>query len=303
MFGGSYKFEWMAKNTVEVYGLVSLDKTRAKTAATAAVTANSGTGAAYCATAGGNCADTNEYFIGASFFGLQGPFTYRLEGAYQGGTARENTAATAALGNTAGDIDRSAGMIVAGVSYALVPELALNLDGGWASGDDSLNNTFSNFAPVYGLFGPTQLLNEGFPYGNTSPGQFGQNVTNRAYQGTTIGTSDMDLFFSTDNAGNRFSPGLIYAKPGVKWVPVKQLTVNGDVGLLWAAAAPSGVSSYMGTELDLRASWQAYKNLVTNFYFSYLVAGDFFDRTTVAAPNVANVTDPWFARVEFILTF
>jgi hypothetical protein len=115
----------------------------------------------------------------------------------------------------------------------------------------------------------------------------------------------MDLFFSTDNAGNRFSPGLIYAKPGVKWVPVKQLTINGDVGLLWAAAAPSGVSSYMGTELDLKAAWQAYKNLVVNFYFGYLIAGDFFDRSGPGAPPATgfNVTDPWFSTVEFILTF
>jgi hypothetical protein len=59
----------------------------------------------------------------------------------------------------------------------------------------------------------------------------------------------------------------------------------------------------MGTELDLKAAWQAYKNLVVNFYFGYLIAGGFFDRTTVAAPNVANVTDPWFSTIEFILTF
>jgi hypothetical protein len=296
MVGGSYKFEWMAKNTVEVYGLVSLDKTRAKTIATAATPG-------ICAGAGGTCLDTNEYYIGASFFGLQGPFTYRLEGAYAGGTARENVAANAALGTSAGDIDRSAGMVVAGVSYALVPELALNLDGGWATGDDSLNNTFSNFAGIYGIFQPTLMLTEGNPYGNTAPSQFGQNVTNRALFNTTIGTSDMDLFFSTDNAGNRFSPGLIYVKPGVKWVPVKQLTINGDVGLLWAAATPSGVDSYMGTEFDLKAAYQVYKNLVTNFYFGYLFAGEFFDRPVVAAPNVANVTDPWFSTIEFILTF
>jgi hypothetical protein len=208
------------------------------------------------------------------------------------------------LGNSAGDIDRSAGMIVGGVSYALVPELALNLDGGWASGDDSPgDNTYSNFASIYGLFQPTLLFSEGNPYGNTAPAQFGQNTTNRAIFGTTMGTADLDLFTTPDDTGARFSPGMLYAKPGVKWVPVKQLSINGDVGLLWAAATGAGVDSYIGTEFDLKAAYQVYKNLVTNFYFGYLFAGEFFDRPVVAAPNVANVTDPWFARVEFVFTF
>ena len=293
IFGGSYKFEWMARNGVEVYGLVSNDKVRAK-----------GQTAYSCAGAPGDCAQTNEYFLGANFFGVQGPFTYRLEGAYQGGTARKNVAATAALGNAAGDIDRSAGMIAGGVSYALVPELALNLDGGFASGDDNpADNTSSNFASIYGLFQPTLLFSEGNPYGNTQAAQFGNNTTNRAIFGTTFGTSDLDLNAMLDNNSSRFSPGMFYVKPGVKWVPVKQLTINGDVALLWAAVSPDGVDSYIGTELDLKAAWQVYKNLVTNFYFGYLIAGSYFDRPVVAAPNVANVTDPWMARVEFIFTF
>jgi hypothetical protein len=297
VIGGSYKFEWMARNTVELYGLASFDKTRAKTLAIANT-------AGICTGAAGDCAQTSEYFMGASFFGVQGPFTYRVEGAYQGGTARKNVAATAALGNSAGDIDRSAGMIVGGVSYALVPELALNLDGGWASGDDSpSDSTFSNFASIYGAFQPTLLFNEGTPYGNTAPAQFGQNTTNRAIFGTTFGTSDMDLFTTTDDSGSRFSPGMLYVKPGVKWVPLKQLTINGDVGLLWTAATPSGVDSYIGTEFDIKAAYQVYKNLVVNWYFGYLLAGGYFDRSVVTAPNVANVTDPWFSTIEFILTF
>jgi len=297
MLGGSYKFEWSARNGVEIYGLYSLDKTRAKNLAIAATPG-------ICTGAPGDCAQTQEYYIGANFFGVQGPFTYRLEGAYQGGIARKNVAATAALGNPAGDIDRSAGMVVGGLSYALVPELALNLDGGWASGDDNpSDNEFNNFAGIYGFFQPTLLFAEGNPFGNTANAQFGQNTTNRAIFGTTMGTADMDFAVTTDNNGNRFSPGMLYAKPGVKWVPVKQLTINADVGLLWAAVAPGGVDSYIGTEADLKAAYQVYKNLVTNFYFGYLFAGSYFDRPVVAAPNVANVTDPWFARVEFIFTF
>ena len=305
VYGGSYKFEWMTRNTVEIYGLASHDKTRARSIAAGTPTV-AGATAGICAGAPGDCAQTNEWFAGASFFGVQGPFTYRLEGAYQGGTARKNVAATAALGNPAGDIDRSAGMIVAGVSYALVPQLALNLDGGWASGDDSpSDNTFSNFASIYGVFQPTLLFNEGTPYGNTAPAQFGQNPTNRAIFGTTMGTSDMDLFVTTDNAGARFSPGMIYVKPGVKWVPFKQLTINGDVGLLWAAATGAGVDSYIGTEADIKAAYQVYKNLVVNWYFGYLFAGGFFDRTgPLPAPATGfNVTDPWFSTIEFILTF
>jgi len=128
MFGGSYKFEWSARNGVEVYGLYSLDKQRAKTIALAATPG-------ICTGAPGDCEQTEEYYIGANFFGVQGPFTYRLEGAYQGGTARKNVNANAA--SAAGDVDRSAGMVVGGVSYALVPELALNLDGGYASLDNA----------------------------------------------------------------------------------------------------------------------------------------------------------------------
>ncbi|MGH7409833.1 MAG: hypothetical protein ACREJ6_02050, partial [Candidatus Methylomirabilis sp.] len=296
MLGGSYKFEWSARNGVELYGLVSLDKTRAKTLAIVGTPGICG-----AVPAGTDCAQTQEYYIGANFFGVQGPFTYRLEGAYEGGTARKNVNANAALGTSAGDIDRSAGMVVGGVSYALVPELALNLDGGWASGDDSLDNTYSNFEGIYGFFQPTLLFAEGNPFGTTVNAQFGQNTTNRAIFGTTMGTADIDLSaaMTTDNNGNRFAPGMFYAKPGVKWVPVKQLTVNGDVGLLWAAVAPGGVDSYIGTEVDLKAAWQVYKNLVVNTYFAYMFAGEFFDRPVANA----NVTDPWFARVEFIFTF
>jgi hypothetical protein len=289
VFGGSYKFEWMARNSVEVYGLLSNDKLRAK-----AATAYS------CAGASGDCAQTNEYFLGAAFFGVQGPFTYRLEGAYQGGTARKNVAATAALGNSAGDIDRSAGFVAGGVSYALVPELALNLDGGYASGDDNAaDNTHSNFASVYGFFQPTNLFFEGTAFGNTSAAQIGNNATNRAFFNTTLGTADLDLSAMTDNNGARFSPGMIYAKPGVKWVPHKQLTINGDVALLWAAVTGAGVDSYIGTELDLKAAWAVYKNLNVNWYFGYLLAGEYFDRPVANA----NVDDPWFSTVEFVLTF
>jgi hypothetical protein len=291
IYGGSYKFEWTARNSVEVYGLVSNDKVRAK-----------GATAYSCAGAPGDCAQTSEYFLGASFFGVQGPFTYRAEGAYQGGTARKNVAATAGLNTAAGDIERSAGMVVGGVSYALVPELALNLDGGWASGDDSPgDNTSSNFASIYGFFQPTLLFAEGTPYGNTSAAQFGNNTTNRAIFGTTMGTSDLDLNATLDNNGARFSPGMLYVKPGVKWVPHKQLSINGDVGLLWAAVAPGGVDSYIGTEFDVKAVWSVYKNLVVNWYIGYLLAGGYFDGPAGQVGH--NVTDPWLSTIEFILTF
>jgi len=291
MFGGSYKFEWMTRNTVELYGLLSNDKTRAKTAAIA-------NQAGICTGAPGDCAEANEWFAGASFFGVQGPLTYRLEGAYQGGTARKNVNANAA--SAAGDVERSAFFVAGGLSYALVPELSLNLDGGYASGDDNpADNDFNNFASIYGLFQPTLLFTEGNPYGNTSAAQFGQNTTNRAIFGTTLGTSDADLNTMTDNNGARFSPGMLYVKPGVKWVPFKQLTINGDVGLLWAATSPGGVSSYIGTEADLLVSWQVYKNLVVNGYFAWLFAGEYFDRPVAGA----NVDDPWLGRIEFILTF
>jgi len=309
VLGGSYKFEWSARNAVELYGLLSYDKTRAKTA----IAANAGTAAGgnTCATStSGHCGQTKEFFVGANFFGVQGPFTYRLEGAYQGGIAREGVVNTFAGNATTADIDREAFMIAGGVSYALVPELALNLDGGWASGDDSPgDNTYSNFASIYGLFQPTLLFSEGNPYGNTSPSQFGNNTTNRAIFGTTMGTADLDLFTTLDDNGNRFSPGMFYVKPGVKWVPVKQLSINGDVGLLWAAVNPAG-DTYIGTEFDVKAAYQVYKNLVVNWYFGYLLAGNFFDTGGAlragqvgGATTAFNVTDPWFSTIEFILTF
>lgn len=310
VFGGSYKFEWMTRNAVEIYGLYSQDKARA----IAGIAANPGTlagGNTCVGSTNGHCGQTSEFFLGANFFGVQGPFTYRLEGAYQGGTAREGVVNTFGGNTTTADIDRSAGMIVGGVSYALVPELSLNFDGGWASGDDSPgDNTYSNFASIYGLFQPTLLFSEGNPYGNTSAAQFGNNATNRAIFGTTMGTSDLDLNTSLDDNGNRFSPGMFYVKPGVKWVPVKQLSINGDVGLLWATAPGAGVSSYIGTEFDIKAVYQVYKNLVVNWYFGYMLAGGYFDTggalraTQVGGATTAfNVTDPWLSTIEFILTF
>jgi len=316
LFGGSYKFEWMARNTVELYGMVSQDKSRAANfirlnpgnttgggSSCGAAASGTATGVATSAI-GGDCGFTNEFYAGASFFGVQGPFTYRAEGAYQGGTARKNVINT--LSGVQGDIDREAFMIVGGVSYALVPELSLNLDGGWASGDDSPgDNTYSNFASVYGLFQPTLLFSEGNPYGNTAAAQFGNQATNRSIFGTTFGTQDLDLATNAaatlDNNGQRFSPGMFYAKPGVKWVPFKQLTINGDVGLLWAAVSPGGVSSYIGTEADIKAAWQVYKNLVVNWYFAYLFAGGYFDGPAGQVGH--NVDDPWLSTIEFILTF
>jgi hypothetical protein len=311
IYGGSYKFEWMARNGVEIYGLLSNDKIRVPAQSAYACPGVAPAEAAANNPSPGDCRQTSEYFIGANFFGVQGPFTYRLEGAYQGGTARKNVAATAALGTPAGDIDRRAGFVAGGVSYALVPQLALNLDGGWASGDDDpTDDTHTNFASIYGPFQPTLLFTEGTPFGNTAAAQIGNNPTNRAFVNTTLGTSDLDLTPSIDDNRARFSPGMFYAKPGVKWVPVKQLTINGDVALLWAAVSPGGVDSYIGTEVDIKAAWQVYKNLVVNWYFGYLFAGGFFDTggalraAQVGGPSTAhNVDDPWFSTIEFILTF
>jgi hypothetical protein len=94
---------------------------------------------------------------------------------------------------------------------------------------------------------------------------------------------------------------MIYVKPGVKWVPHKQLSINGDVGLLWAAVAPGGVDSYIGTEFDVKAVWSVYKNLVVNWYIGYLLAGGYFDGPAGQVGH--NVTDPWLSTIEFILTF
>jgi hypothetical protein len=101
---------------------------------------------------------------------------------------------------------------------------------------------------------------------------------------------------------------MFYLKPGVKWVPLKQVTVNGDVALLWAAVSPGGVDSYIGTELDIKVGWQVYKNLVVNGYFAYMFAGGYFDTggalgATQVGVNDNDVSDPWFGRVEMILSF
>jgi len=298
IYGGNIKYWLLPKNSIELYGFLSNDKTRAKTLSIANTPG-------ICTGAPGDCADTSEYFIGLAFFGAtqNDIFTYRLEGAYQGGIARKSVSPTAALGNAAGDIDRSAFMIAGGVGFGIIPGVVtLKLDAGYASGDDNVaDNEFNNFASIYGLGQPTLMFQEGNPFGNTSSAQFGNNTTNRAYNVTTLGTADADLAFSTTDTGTRFSPGLLYFKPGVKWVPLKQVSITGDVGVMWAPSTPSSVDSFMGIEPDILISWQVYKNLVVNGYFGYLFTGDFFDSARAGVAN--NTDDPWFGRLEFILTF
>jgi hypothetical protein len=278
-----YKFEVAPKQTLEVYGIASQDRGLAGLATTAPI-------------AGGTVV-ANEFWVGGAYTGAIGPVALRFEGAYQGGTARED-----ALG---GDIDRSAGMLWADATYKIIPEWSVGIDVSYATGDDDpTDKDFNNFVGPLASFAtsPTRVWTDsGFFNGNRTARGIGNATTNRVYRFWGRGTLDSDVAPSTANDGTTaFSPGLLETKFHTQYAFNPKVTGFLDVIPAWADKNPGGSGKYIGTEIDAKVAYKPYPNVVMNGYVGYFLPGDFFDN-----PGLANNVkdDAIVFRAEAVVTF
>jgi hypothetical protein len=286
----AYKFEVAPKHTLEVYGIASQDKGIAGITTTAATNTTGPT--------------AEEFWGGGAYSGAFGPVALRAEGAYQGGTARNDAAG--------GDIDRKAGFVWIDATYKVIPEWSLGIDISYATGDDNPNDQdFSNFVSPLASFttSPTRVWTDsGFFNGNRSARFIGNNTTNRFYNFWGRGTSDSDLTAGAaiDNNNNLFSPGLIELKFHTKYAFNPEVTGFLNIIPTWADKNPTGISKYMGTEIDLKVAYKPYPNIVTNMYFGYFIVGDFFKQEGARAATTGTAKDPDDAlvfRAEAVVTF
>ena len=286
-----YKFEVAPKQTLEIYGILSQDRGLGGLVTTPGL----GTGAP--------APVANEFWAGGAYTGAIGPVALRAEGAYQGGTARENAGAGPA-NTVGGDVDRSAGFIWGDATYKIIPEWSVGLGVSYATGDDNPNDTsFNNFVGPLASFAtsPTRTWTDsGFFNGNRTARALGNATTNRAYNFWGRGTIDADVIPSTANDGTTiFSPGLLEVQFHTQYAFNPKVTGFLEVIPTWADKNPGGSSNYMGTEIDARVAYKPYPNIVMNGYFGYFITGDFFDT------NLANnVTDNAIVfRAEAVATF
>lgn len=287
-----YKFEVAPKQTLEIYGILGQDRGINDIAATASTN-----------TAG---VIANEFWVGAAYTGAIGPVALQAEGAYQGGTARENAAG--GIASAPGDVDRSAFFIWGDATYKIIPEWSVGVDVSYATGDDDPNDTdFNNFVGPLASFAtsPTRTWTDsGFFNGNRTARAIGNIATNRAFNFWGRGTIDADVVPSVGNGLALFSPGLLEVKFHTQYAFTPKVTGFLDVIPTWADKNPGG-DKYMGTEIDAHVAYKPYPNIVMNGYFGYFIPGSFFDTNgTLRAAQTDNVTDNAIVfRAEAIVTF
>jgi hypothetical protein len=219
------------------------------------------------------------------------------------------------------DIDRSAFLLMAAATYKVTPAYSVTLDVSYATGDDEpLDDSANNFVGPASHYTSSisRVLGESpFYFGNRTFRGIGNNTSNRLFSYWGRGTQDCDgnVGCASDDFGIPFSPGLIEVKVKNKWTPSKKWALFGDVLFLLAdqtSGEITGVpiqasgSSYMGTEIDLKATYKPYPNITINNYLGYFISGDFFDRSDPlgAFPGTTfKNDDAWAYRVEAVVTF
>ncbi|MEE9534424.1 MAG: hypothetical protein V3W06_08385, partial [Acidimicrobiia bacterium] len=268
-----YKMEVAEKQNVELYGIAGWDK---------------GIGAVATGTtkADGGSLTSNEFWVGGAYSGVAGPLAIKAEAAYQGGTARSD-ALNPATGVGAVDIDRSAGFAWLDVTYKIIPAWSVSLDMSFATGDgNATDDTHNNFVSPLALVStsPTRTWTDsGFFFGNRTGRSIGNAVTNRSYNIWGRGTEDLDSAATlADDGSTPFSPGLLLLKFKTKYVFNPQVTGFLEIIPAWAAKSPqvgvSDISSYLGTEVDVKVSYKPYPSILMNGYFGYFEPGGFYDQ-------------------------
>ncbi|MFQ5657406.1 MAG: hypothetical protein ACE5G5_07700 [Candidatus Methylomirabilales bacterium] len=320
-----YKFDVAPKQTVELYVLGQHDRA-----------VDNFTDLAHI---NGEVRRGDDYYLGAAYSGFAGPVALKLEGAFQtsGGTRRDvlfdpdpTTGGPCTTSDVDGfgvdvtatptctiqnDIDRRAGFIYARADYKVVPEFTTGINISWASGDDTPNDDrYSNFVgPLAGFVSsPTRVFTDsGFFAGNRSARRAGNSVSNRVWNFWGRGSLDIDSARTLDNnpaaAGgpNAFSPGLFELKWQNKYVAAPNLSLFADIAVLWAdkknasGSLEGDESRLMGGEIDLKAAYKPYKNLVINGYFGYWITGGFFQTVQPGARR----DNAWVFRTEIVATF
>ncbi len=281
----SWKGEVAEKQNVEIYLFAQQDKAI-------------GTITNTTKTDGSSIDSSSEFWVGGAYSGVAGPLALRSEFAYQGGTARSDATNSAGLTE---DIDRSAYFLWGDVTYKIIPAWSVSLDFSYASGDGNPNdqdmNNFVGPAAAAGTSPTRTWTDSGFFFGNYTGRGIGNAATNRVYSLWGRGTKDSDVTGAgagtvcgiggthtscADDGVSAFSPGLMLLKFKTKYAFNKQVTGFLEIAPAWAAKSPnkggSDISSYLGTEIDLKVAYKPYPNISMNGYFGYFEPGSFYDQ-------------------------
>jgi hypothetical protein len=205
------------------------------------------------------------YWVGANADFTLGSAALWFTGAYQGGKLKRSTG---------GNLDVKAGLLAGGASVPVGPA-ELHGQAFWTSGDGSQND--DDAEAFFGIGGNGR----GWAY----------------YWSEIMGNGIFDQQFSA-GAGVDVS-NLWAANIGVSIKPIEKLTLTGDV---WYAAHSKNDfttdEKKLGTEVDLKATYQLIEGLNLDIVGAYLFADD-----ATALNNQGNEEDPYEVGTQLSLSF
>jgi hypothetical protein len=247
-------------------------------ASTAGGTANAGQN--FTPALGFTAEEWSVWWLGANADFNLGPASLWLTGIYQGGSIDNNDLVTPG----GEDVDVSAYLIALGASMPLGP-VGIHGEFFWASGDDKADDDWEAF---FGIAGPG-----GWSY----------------YWSEIMGYGIFDSQVSAGSPADR--PSNIWAvNIGATLKPIEKLSLRGDIwyaqlvedeGGPGAVAGPggsfSGGEDDLGTEVNLRATYQLIEGMNLDVVGAYLFAGDATSRTG------DNDDDPYELGMRLSLSF
>jgi hypothetical protein len=215
--------------------------------------------------AGFDAEEVSSYMIGADFDATLGAFGLWFTGIYQGGTIDNASLA----GGDEDDVDISAYLLAAGANTNL-GIFDLHGEAFYASGDDDPDDDdIDGFVP---LFGQSYYWAEIMGYGI-----FDQQVSAGA---------------PADKISNVWAANL-----GAGLKPMDKLNVVLDVWYAQLAEDDVNGEDYLGTEVDLKVTYQLIEGLNLDLVGAYLFAGD------ATSLDGNNEDDPYELGARFSLSF
>jgi hypothetical protein len=220
------------------------------------------------------------YWLGVNADFSLGPASIWATGIYQAGDIDNNST----LNPGGQDLDVSAYLLAAGASMPLGP-IGIHGEFFWASGDDKADDDIEAF---FGIAGPG-----GWSY----------------YWSEIMGYGIFDSQFSAGSPNER--PSNIWAlNIGATLKPIEKLSLRGDIwyaqlveeeggpgATIGPGGSVSGGEDELGTEVDLRATYQLVEGLNLDIVGAYLFAGD------AISVSGDNDDDPYELGMRLSLSF
>ncbi|MDY0132803.1 MAG: hypothetical protein RBR53_09045 [Desulforegulaceae bacterium] len=119
------------------------------------------------------------------------------------------------------------------------------------------------------------------------------------YWAEIMGYGMVDNQWSAGSCGDKIS-NIMAFNLGASMSPMEKLTVGADVWAAWLAEDDENKENYLGTELDLSASYQLMDNLVFDVVAAYLFAGD---ATSDGKKGSENDKDPYQLAAQLSFSF